>query len=402
MNHFAYCKFLIVLFLSFHSVIFPQLPNVVNHTLNNEFGDGSSGGKNRLSDSLNDLSAPYTLPLYSADTRAHAATTIDGQTIRYTGYTNSTYVYHTAIFHSIHNLTVRSIMLAFGDHNFEPVSYNYNGSNTSATAPFIIEVADGNVLLITFQNDFWYNDIHFYVAETNPMAVTLAYNDPRELAAIMTHRGIPEWPSTSPRNLTAQPDGISHPAHVKLTWTEHPNSYVTKYEIWRKCNTPNHPNETVKIGEVNRGTTSFIDHDFYYEYGGASTQKTTVQYDVRAYYATESTYSPENYVSVNLYYHYLDKKVADQTCAITDYSLSNYPNPFNPTTKIEYQVPNAGRVSIRVFNLLGKEVATLVNEYKEAGKYTAEFNASDLNSGLYICEMRAGTFTKINKMLFVK
>lgn len=85
------------------------------------------------------------------------------------------------------------------------------------------------------------------------------------------------------------------------------------------------------------------------------------------------------------------------------YSLSqNYPNPFNPSTKIKYGIPKAGNITLKVYDLLGKEVATLVNETKQQGYYTVEFDAIDLSSGVYFYKITAGNFTAIKKMLLVK
>jgi len=80
----------------------------------------------------------------------------------------------------------------------------------------------------------------------------------------------------------------------------------------------------------------------------------------------------------------------------------NYPNPFNPSTFINYQIPVRGTVTIKVFDLLGKEVETLVNEEKEPGIYRTEFNASNLASGMYFCRITAGDFSKIIKMNLLK
>ncbi len=80
----------------------------------------------------------------------------------------------------------------------------------------------------------------------------------------------------------------------------------------------------------------------------------------------------------------------------------NYPNPFNPTTIISYNIPEATNVKLTIFNLLGQEIKTLVNEFKEAGVHTVNFNASELNSGLYIYKLQAGTFTQTRKMTLVK
>lgn len=80
----------------------------------------------------------------------------------------------------------------------------------------------------------------------------------------------------------------------------------------------------------------------------------------------------------------------------------NYPNPFNPGTLIKYQVPENSFVSIRVYDLLGKELVTLVNEEKSAGIYDVNFDAGQLSSGFYIYTIKAGNFTSTKKMLLMK
>ncbi|MDP2362305.1 MAG: T9SS type A sorting domain-containing protein, partial [Ignavibacteria bacterium] len=86
-----------------------------------------------------------------------------------------------------------------------------------------------------------------------------------------------------------------------------------------------------------------------------------------------------------------------------DYMLSqNYPNPFNPTTKITYALPKSSLVQIKIFNLLGQEIATLVNEEKSAGFYEMDFNASDLPSGVYLYKLQAGDFVQTKKMILLK
>jgi hypothetical protein len=85
------------------------------------------------------------------------------------------------------------------------------------------------------------------------------------------------------------------------------------------------------------------------------------------------------------------------------YSLEqNYPNPFNPTTKIKFQIPSEGVVKLKIFNILGQEVATLVNEQMKAGSYSVDFNASKISSGVYIYRIETGTFTSVKKMMLLK
>ena len=80
----------------------------------------------------------------------------------------------------------------------------------------------------------------------------------------------------------------------------------------------------------------------------------------------------------------------------------NYPNPFNPVTTIKFALPEASKVSLKIFSAVGEEVAELVNEEKPAGYHQVEFNATKLSSGIYFYELNAGTFRSIKKMILLK
>lgn len=80
----------------------------------------------------------------------------------------------------------------------------------------------------------------------------------------------------------------------------------------------------------------------------------------------------------------------------------NYPNPFNPITTISYSIPKGEDVVLKVFDNLGREIKTLVNEYKNAGEYSIEFKASNLPSGIYFYRIEAGNFVKTKKLLLIK
>jgi hypothetical protein len=82
--------------------------------------------------------------------------------------------------------------------------------------------------------------------------------------------------------------------------------------------------------------------------------------------------------------------------------LQNYPNPFNPETVINYQLAASGNVQLKVIDLLGREVATLVNEEKPAGSYVIQFDASSLSSGVYFYTLKAGNFSQTKKMTVMK
>lgn len=86
-----------------------------------------------------------------------------------------------------------------------------------------------------------------------------------------------------------------------------------------------------------------------------------------------------------------------------DFKLfQNYPNPFNPETRIHYDLPQDGLVRLAVYDLLGREMATLIDEFKSAGRYDVGFNAANLASGVYFYRLRAGTFSDVKKLLLLR
>jgi hypothetical protein len=83
-------------------------------------------------------------------------------------------------------------------------------------------------------------------------------------------------------------------------------------------------------------------------------------------------------------------------------NIQNYPNPFNPSTLISFTLPEQTDVQLKIYDVLGNEVATLVSENKPAGRYEVEWNASNLPSGVYIYQLVAGTNIQMKKMLLLK
>jgi hypothetical protein len=111
----------------------------------------------------------------------------------------------------------------------------------------------------------------------------------------------------------------------------------------------------------------------------------------------------------------LDTRLTNDIVSVTneesfpsDYSLEqNYPNPFNPSTIIRYQIPEAGLVSLKIFDIVGNEVGTLVDEYKPAGSYEVEFNShsdegQNLTSGVYFYQLKVGSLIETKKMILMK
>ncbi|KAF0151957.1 MAG: 5'-nucleotidase domain-containing protein [Ignavibacteria bacterium] len=143
-----------------------------------------------------------------------------------------------------------------------------------------------------------------------------------------------------------------------------------------------------------------------------------IEYDVRADsadYYTQDPYWSKVYGSLySIYNDPLAQNILTESEVPSDYSISNYPNPFNPTTTISYQLPKDGMVTIKIYDVLGKEVATLVDEFKPAGTYNSRFSIprlagreskrvnSQLSSGVYIATIQANNFSKSIKLLLTK
>jgi hypothetical protein len=88
---------------------------------------------------------------------------------------------------------------------------------------------------------------------------------------------------------------------------------------------------------------------------------------------------------------------------IKDYKLSqNYPNPFNPVTTIRYEILETNKVTLKIYDVTGREAATLVNEVKDAGRYEVRYDALHLSSGIYLYQLKAGNFVKVKKLMLIK
>jgi hypothetical protein len=123
------------------------------------------------------------------------------------------------------------------------------------------------------------------------------------------------------------------------------------------------------------------------------------------------TYSPYNednswqhpYRWVNTWIGDQWTDVENDENVVLSYNLDqNYPNPFNPATRIQYSLEQAGNVTLKVYDMLGREVQTLVNENQNAGTHMVEFNAKNLASGVYLYRLEAGSFVQVRKMILMK
>lgn len=178
---------------------------------------------------------------------------------------------------------------------------------------------------------------------------------------------------------------------VLLKWTTSTETNNRGFEIEKNSLTGSSGQGWIKIGYIEgKGTTSET-QQYKFTDKNPVTGKNIYrlkQFDYDGTYRTHGT-------------------VETDFSGVKDYALEqNYPNPFNPSTQIKYALPKSGYVSLKVYNLLGAEVASLVNEYKEAGRHSVELNASseelNLSSGVYVYSIRVNDYVHTRKLVFMK
>ena len=171
---------------------------------------------------------------------------------------------------------------------------------------------------------------------------------------------------------------------IDLFWETETEVGNYGFEVERKINENEWSVLTFIKGNGNSNSPkkyNYIDKDLFA--GGSIFQYRLKQID------TDGTFNYSDVVEVEV--------IPDQ------YELSqNYPNPFNPSTKISWQSPVASHQTLKVYDVLGNEVATLVNEEKPAGSYEVEFDASSLASGIYFYRLQSGSFNQTKKMILMK
>ena len=157
----------------------------------------------------------------------------------------------------------------------------------------------------------------------------------------------------------------------------------------------------IRTGDINYIYT-FTDPDYVHT-NNTSTDN-LLKYDVRAYYGPDGQYSDSDWRT--LYGEMGEaKKIGemDESSIVTyEYGIDNYPNPFNPTSTINYTIKEIGNVNITIYDALGRKVKELVNEIKTPGSYEVKFDGSNLASGIYIYTMKVNNFFSSKKMILTK
>ena len=201
---------------------------------------------------------------------------------------------------------------------------------------------------------------------------------------------------TKPQNLVATFTS-SNPV---LTWSANPEPDIQSYKIYKMV-----VGETgwLNVATVSSTTTQWTDTDVTQP--GRFDPVYEIDYKIKAVDLSNnlSPYSDVKKVTGTTDVIWKENLSGTEAEGIETYELfSNYPNPFNPATQITYQIPKTGFVNLVVYNSLGELVSTLVNERKEQGRYTVEFNATNLPSGMYVYQLTSGKYRASGKMLLMK
>lgn len=277
---------------------------------------------------------------------------------------------------------------------------------TAPTANF--EVIDQNTISYNALQSYTNNNIQYNFQKWNDNVTSFVrtetldfYDDNSERIAI--YKGYPIFNEyTAQGNLRNLTFSTSSPqGYVVLTWNEHPNEYVTKYYIYRRYKYNGVYSPIALIATRNKGagsTQSYTDVEFEVNQQDGDYQ---VEYDVKAYFSLDGTKSSNNFKTVIADRSGQLSKIGSGE-GITYYDISNYPNPYNPETTIRFQLPQEGFVTIKVYNSLGEEIKTLLNEKKDYGKYELKFNGGDLPSGMYIYTIKVNDYFASKKMLLIK
>jgi len=272
-----------------------------------------------------------------------------------------------------------------------------------ARIPYSNTPHQGHAVDLWFKYEF--NNNSFYYSNSGYFGIFTPISNGEYLRFWEIKETIPSTPSTAElpdyweNSLVVFNDGNDHP---RLVWGPYPYEIgIYKYRIYREYGGWH------LLASVAADEYTFVDETVFINPPGGIAG-TDVYYYVKGVY-TENPPDPIETTPTNTVVVSVSGKKIDKQSEIfknfnkSTFSLSqNYPNPFNPSTTISYATKESGLVTLKVFDIIGNEVASLVNENKQAGKYSVEFNAGNLPSGIYFYKLTAGKFTTAKKLILLK
>lgn len=195
-------------------------------------------------------------------------------------------------------------------------------------------------------------------------------------------------------------NGANHP---KFAWGPYPGFSNNYYRIYKKKETPNF------VLYDSTTSTTYLDVNEEILTGPPQANEGHIYYKVTSVgYPTDNPFIPpyesgySNTVDIRSLMSPLEKQGINSTVKNAYNLFQNYPNPFNPITTITFNIPQSEKVTITVFDILGREVAELINEQKEAGTHTIKYDASNMTSGIYFYQIKAGEYSEVRKLILQK
>ena len=277
--------------------------------------------------------------------------------------------------------------------------YSPNGAGTSDASPFVSALCG---LILSVNPSLTPNQVYSIITSTadkigqysydaNGWNRYMGYGRINAADAVNVASGAPATPRGLTLGMGLKNLGLNK-FYIRLKWNANTEPDLSLYEIWRKVGTGNWTN-------IGTSTTNQYDELDYF-YGGT----VNLYYMIRAK-DTDNNYS--FYSDVVNGNGSIAPKIGGENNKeeneVSEYSLSsNYPNPFNPSTTINYQIPNNNYVTLKIYDMLGNVVKTLIAGYKTQGNYSIKFDASNLASGMYFYQLKAGSFISTKKMLLLK
>jgi hypothetical protein len=207
-------------------------------------------------------------------------------------------------------------------------------------------------------------------------------------------------PPAAPQNVQATTIVEGGESYAKVTWNLSSEEDVSNYpygtyQLWRRKKITNWEVWT-QIATLPGNVSSYIDYNIY----GAGSGPNEVEYKLRAVDRTNHISDFSSTISLN--WGNSMQKRAFLTNSYEYNLIGNYPNPFNPQTKIRFSIKEPGKVLLQVYDILGTQVATLVDEIKPEGIYEITFDGEDLPSGTYFYKLTANGYTAVKKMILTK